>query len=374
MPAPADLAEYRLLRALRAGQPGAFPSLWNAQAGAVWSVVRALCDSDQSAIGWATTFRVELSERDFALDEPIAVQVGAALYAHLHGDFDRDAALPTGRLSADEAGLRQVPEHKRLLYLVDLFFDVGPALSVVAGREAPRELEAVRRLFEPGDDTAARDAVHAQLLRPAPLDVLVVPPGDEPVAKSFRWWPWYLGGALALAVSGLLFWGRLGGGTWEELGSLHAQALVSPPRLQGEPVDLGRQLLADGVPAVLAEAPDLSSLGLTLLGARVDDGLHPVVALLYFGPDGTWTLQHHLHGPPPPDGEPLARVGDVAVHAAGGTPAAAWVEAGATWALLADAPPARVAEMASRILELRRAAAIPPAGSPPRAPAGPSMD
>ena len=47
MAAPHDLAEFRLLRVLRSGFGGAaFLQLWNAQAGAMWSVFRAMVDRD----------------------------------------------------------------------------------------------------------------------------------------------------------------------------------------------------------------------------------------------------------------------------------------------------------------------------------------
>lgn len=361
MAAPADLAEYRLLRALKAGQPGAFPSLWNAQAGAVWSVVRALCASDPEAVGWVTTFRVELAENLGGIDPggPVGAQIGAALYRHLHGAFDRDAPLPDGRLPATEEGLRRVPEHKRLLYLVDLFFDLDPAsLVAVAGRDAVRELDAVRRLFEPGDDTAARDAVHASLLRAAPAEALILPPGDEPEPPRFRFWPWVVGGAALLLVTGVLLWGRVGAADWDDLAKISEEAMASTPILGGSPPELGQALVREGVPAVLAEAPDLSAVGLTLLGAYVRERGQTVVVLLYYGREGTWTLQHHLAGPSP-EGPVLAAREGLDARDAGGLPAVAWTEAGTTWALLADAPPERVLDVAARVREARRGAGVP---------------
>lgn len=365
MGATADLAEYRLLRALKAGQPGAFPSLWNAQAGAVWSVVRALCATDREAVGWVVTFRVELAENLGGIDPggPVGAQIGAALYRHLHGAFDRDAALPEGPLPADEEGLRRVPEHPRLLYLVDLFFDLGAGdLKALAGRDAPATLERVRKLFEPRDDTDARDAVHAALLRAAPAEALILPPGEEPEPPKFRFWPWIVGGAALLLVTGVLLWGRVGAADWDDLAGISEAAMASRPILGGSPPELGQALVREGVPAVLAEAPDLSAVGLTLLGAYVRERGQPVIVLLYHGREGTWTLQHHLAGPSP-EGPVLAGGDGLDARDAGGLPAVAWTEAGTTWALLADAPPERVLDVAARIRETRRGAGVPFLGS-----------
>lgn len=296
MTAPADLAEFRLVRALQTSQPGAFPTLWNAQAGAVWSVIRALCRHDADAIGWATTFRVELAERASALGtgDPVAAQVGLHLYAHLRAGFPGTAPLPPPPVPATEAGARQIPEAARLLYLVDLFFDVPiDALERLAGREARHTLDAVHRLLEPRDDTDARLYVHAALMRSAPAAALILPPGAEPAPPKPRWWLAVLAGVVAIGVASTP-WIR----AWQErpdlarLGALHAQALRDAPLRGGDPRALGQELTRRDVPWQLAEVPDLSPFGLTLLGARIVTGTEGGSVLIYQAGARVWTLQH----------------------------------------------------------------------------------
>ncbi|MFZ5475773.1 MAG: hypothetical protein ACOZNI_03265 [Myxococcota bacterium] len=377
MTAPADLAEFRLLRALRGGQPGAFPSMWNAQAGAAWSVVRAMCGTDREAIGWMTSFRLDLAERaaDFHTDAPVAAQVGHALYEHLRAGFRRGSALPPGPLTPDEAGVRRVPESERLIYLVDLFFDVTLEDGPEGGREVARRVDAVRRLLEPTHDTDARLLVHSALLRTPPVEALILPPGAEPPPPRPRWWMWFAGGAVLLLASGVALWVRPPARA-EDVGALHVAAVSTPTFSEADPVRMGQALVGTRVPAALAEAPDLSALGLNLFGVLVRDD---VVVLDYTRSNGLWTLQHHLR-PPVLDGPVLAtratpggalearKVGEL-LHAV------AWEEGGAAWVLsTADAPPDAVLEVAAQIREVRRASAIPFLGDPPPVPAGGHSD
>ncbi len=205
-PPPLDLAEFRLLQALRADPAGpAFTQLWNAQAGAGWSVFRALVDRDDDAIGWMATFRLDLAERAQGLrvDEGVAPQVGRALYEHALPAFSGPGVLPTDTLTPDEAGIRALPTSARLAYLVDLFFDWTPPDPAVV---------AVYRLLEPAEDTNARLLVHTALLRNPPAEALMLPPGFSP--SHYRppiglrvLWPWLLGALLAAVLSGAsAFW------------------------------------------------------------------------------------------------------------------------------------------------------------------------
>lgn len=196
---PLDLAEFRLLQALRASPAGpVFTQLWNAQAGAAWSVFRALVDGDDQAIGWMASFRLDLAERaaSFRVDEGVAPQVGRALYGHAHPAFLAPGLLPTAALSPDEIGIRALPPSARLAYLVDLFFDWTPPDPAVAG---------AYRLLEPAGDTNARLLVHTALLRNPPAEALILPPGVAPLRDPSigvrAHWPWLLGAFLAAALA-----------------------------------------------------------------------------------------------------------------------------------------------------------------------------
>jgi hypothetical protein len=354
-----DLAEFRLLRALRAGQPGAFPTLWNAQAGAIWSVIRAMCETDPEAIGWATSFRVELAERvsDLGGDAPLAGQVGFALYEHLRPGFSADAPLPEPPVSPDEAGARRIPPAPRLLYLVDLFFDVpSAAIERVAGPNAKDVLRAVHRLLEPADDTDARLYVHAALMRAAPVDVLLLPPGVGPAPARPRWWIGGVLGALllgALALPQLLAW--LESPDLGALAARHHAAAEDAPLRGSDPTALGLELARRGAPALLTDVPDLTRVGLTLLGARLIDGSESALVLTYYGDSNLWTL-HHLLVPPaldaPPPDAPTSEGGLVAREAPG-VVLVSWDERSTTWVLGADAPPGAVLERAEDIRRIR---------------------
>lgn len=395
-PGPADLAEFRLVQALRAGRPGAFPTLWNAQAGAIWSVVRALCETDAEAVGWATTFRVELGERagEFGAGEPVAAQVGVALYQHLKEGFARTAPLPEAPVPATEEGVRRVPEAARLLYLVDLFFDVPvEALERHAGKGARRTLEAVHALIDPSAPVAepnatwgpdqeedARLYVHAALMKSAPVDVLLLPPGAAPEPPRPKWWLLVVALALVVGLASLpsvLAW--FDRPDLAELGTRHAVALEDAPLRGSDPVAMGIELARRGLPALLTEVPDLSAADLTLLGARVLDGPEPSIVLTYHGDTSLWTLQH-LKVAPELDGVPAASrdtpQGRLDAYPAWpGTTGVAtmlvpWKEGGTTWVLSADAPPDTVLERAARIRDVRATPDVPFLGSEPAVPRG----
>jgi len=393
----ADLAEFRLVRALRGGQPGAFPTLWNAQAGALWSVTRAVCATDAEAVGWATTFRIELAavSAGFAADEPVAAQVGLALYRHLAPGFAGTAPLPDAPLAATEDALRAIPEAARLAYLVTLFFDVPrAALEPLAGRDVGATIDAVHALLEAGvgrrvdaeggpeaeardDEMDARSYVHAALMRAPPVDVLLLPPGAAPIPPEPRWWLLWVAFAAVVvlaSVPSLLAW--LQRPDLAELADRHRAALADAPLRGTDAAALGLELVRRGVPTLLVDVPELSGAGLTLLGARViEGGAEPSLVFTYQGGLSLWTLQHllvepDLEGAPvatrvTPTGELEAwRAPSAAGDSANDAVFVAWREGGTSWVLSADAPPDDVLYVAARIRQARAILRVPFLGDP----------
>lgn len=371
-----DLAEFRLVRALRAGQPGAIPTLWNAQAGAIFSVIRAMTTTDADAVGWATTFRVELLEVADALvpGEPVAAQVGVALYRHLKDGFPRTSALPEPPIPPTEEGARRVPEAARLLYLVTLFFDAPvEVLERIAGEDARKTIDSVHRLLEPTDDTDARLYVHAALMRAAPVEVLLLPPGVAPEPPRPKWRLLKLGvGALvlAIAVPWLLTW--LERPRVEDLAARHAAAMEDATLRGTDPVALGIELTRQGVPSFLAEVPDLVAAELVLLGVTIVPGAEPSVVITYAGGGALWSLQH-LAVEPDLDGEVVGEriVGGESLQGrrAGDTIVVAWPEGGTTWVFSGSGPVDAVLDRAAQVRTTRAPTAVPFfGGEAPQAP------
>lgn len=343
-PASVDLSEFRLLRALRAGQPGAWPSLWNAFAGDIWSVFRALVDTDAEALGWMASLRVDLAEeaQHFSASESLAPQVGRVLLAHAEAAFSGEGPLPEGPLTPDERGVRALPPRVRLRYLVDLFFDYTVADPGVRRAYA---------LLEPSQDTDARMLVHAALLRAAPAGALVLPPGATPPRRS--WWRWFVPGVVAgtLLVVACAWVPH----DWDPL-SAHTAAFdaVGAVIVESDPAALVQHLNRNGVPAVLQAVPDLSPWGLSLLGARAGTG---AVVLLYRSTEGDWSLQHVEAGSLP-DAEPAARREGVDGWEMDGRAVAGWRDNGNVWLLVAQVPLERALDVASG-LRAHRAAPVP---------------
>lgn len=342
MPAPpSDLSEFRLMRALRAGQPGAFPSLWNGIAGDAWSVFRALVDSEGEALGWMNSFRLDLADAAPSFDPAAALgpQVGRELLAHADRAFGLPGEMPVGPLSPDERGVRALPTRVRLRYLVDLFFD-----HTVDDPEVRRAYA----LLEPSLDTDARMLVHAALLRRPPAAALLLPPGAEPPRRA--WAPvvgWSLVALTAVAILWTL-WPR----AWDAAAE-HERAYDAAHDLvlESEPDLLSLSLTRRGVPGVLADVPDLEGWGLQLLGARIGEG---AVVLLYRGGDGEWTLQH-VDGGRLPESEPVDRRGDVRAWRDGASTIVGWKEtSGSTWLLVAELDPTRVLDVGAALREHRR--------------------
>lgn len=337
MAAPHDLAEFRLLRVLRSGFGGAaFLQLWNAQAGAMWSVFRAMVERDADALGWMASFRLELHERVGRLraDQPLAAQIGEALYEHALPSFGGGGPLPTGPLTPNEAGVRALPNSTRLAYLVDLFFDwTAPD---------PRIREAYR-LLEPAEDTDARLLVHSALMRTPPADALLFPPGADPAARHasgrrpshFR----------LVALFGGLLLGAVLAAAWVVRAPVplrvHQRALARP-RLP-PPADCVPA--AEALPTALQDCPDLSSLGLTRVGYAVDEG---GAVILYESLGLVFSLQHRMGGlAGVPEGEITrpTRVGEVSW--------VSWRSGATSYVLASRSAPDRTLGTAMAIVSLR---------------------
>lgn len=357
-----DLAEFRLIRAVRAGQLGAFASLWNAWSGSVWSVVRALASSDADAVGWMSAFRLDLERRAPTLDPeaPLGQQVGCALLEHLAPSFTEVVPLPRGGLPATEEGLGVLPDRVRLLYLVWLFFDVpDDALRAVGGVDAARLVHEASRRLEPDQDTDAHLLAHAALLKNPPAAAMILPPGAEPPPRPTRW---------PLAVAAVLFllaglaspWAReqLFRTSWEKLARAHAETLASEGLLLGsDAADLASRLSRAGVPSTLSVVPILDSAGLTLVGGRVMTEGPPAVALVYQDDRALWTLQHHERAPPA-DGrvltERITPDGPVTAYDTDAGVVVGWSEHGDLWVLTAAVPEADLLTVAAAIRAARR--------------------
>lgn len=363
----ANLADFRLLRALRGGQPGAFPNLWNAQAGAIWSVVRALCPDDATALGWMASFRLDLSEQAQGFDatEPVAPQVGLALCRHLAPHMTEEGPLPRGPLSPDEAGLELLPRFARLLYLLTLFFDVPEeALVGVAGEAARPVLRGAVRAFEPVDDTDAHLLTHAALLRNPPAAALLLPPGTEPAPPPRGRWGWLaFAGLLSVALLATPFLrDRVVADPYDVVAAQHLAVLSGGSLLlASEPAALSARLLAGGLPPELCGVPDLEPLGLGLWAGRAEWSEGAEVVLVYASDEGLWTLAHRARpAPPAPRAAErvLARaqssVGELRVVGVrrGVVQVVSWDAAGGSWALTAAAPPERMLEVAERVVSM----------------------
>lgn len=308
----ADLEAYRTLRALREGRPGVWPSLWNTQAPAVWSILRELY-GESEALGWLSSFRFELAQRieRFEPLQPLSSQIGLALVQHLKPPF---RARPIGNL----------PPEAYSLLLVDLFFDIQELL----GEDDQERLRAAWRFL--GTEAEA-DALRARVQRRPPDAALLLPPGAEPPPPRPRWHLW-TGGLTLLVI--VLTWAPWGFG-WPVIERQHRQVLAGEGlTLVGAPAVVGQQLAGEHVPSLLLEVPELERCNLSFMGAGVADN---AVMLRYQDAAQVWTLQHVARTWPTGD----RMLDDGALTA--------WTSEGTLWVLGAAVPADVVAARAACI-------------------------
>ncbi len=354
---PTRLAEARVIRDLRAGAAGAFLTVWNGLAPDVWSVLVGVFDDDATALGWATTFRLDLATRvsSFSLDQPLSVQVGRALVTHLAAGLDpAPRPLPSAPGSTPDETLISLPPLARLRYLADLFFHVeldGSGADDIA----------LLRLMEPGQHTDARRTAQSLLQRLPPQDVLLYPPGAAPTPRQHLYQrPLVAAGVLAFGLLVLLGIGlRPHTVDWTTSVARHARFTETPGpdsalTLGANPDDVSLTLIRAGARVTLVEIPDLGPEGLRLLGgADVDaGGDDEAVVAVYVrdaGADVTfWTLTHTRADLP----EDASSGGAIATHDVAGHNVAGWSEAGGSW-ILTGAPDAAV--LATQIRDRRAA-------------------
>lgn len=314
-------------------------------------------DDEATAIGWATTFRLDLATRvsAFSLDHPLSVQVGLALIAHVAAGLEPGpGALPTDRGSTPDETLSSLPPLARLRYLADLFFHVeldGSGADDVA----------LLRLMEPGQHTDARRTAQSLLQRLPPQDVLLYPPGAAPPARRhFYQRPLVAAGILAFCLLVLLGISlRPNTVAWSTSVERHARFTeTSGPdsalSLGSNPDDVSLTLIRAGARVTLVEIPDLGAEGLRLIGAAdVDAGTDDEAVIAVYvrdaGPDVTfWTLTHTRADLP----DDATSGGAIATHDVGGHDVAGWGEAGGSWVLV-GAPD--VAVLATQIRDRRAA-------------------
>lgn len=331
--------------------------MWNGLAPDVWSVLLGVFDDEPTALGWATTFRLDLATRvgAFSLDQPLSAQVGLALIAHVSAGLDPGPrALPPGPGSTPDETLGTLPPLARLRYLVDLFFHVE-----LDGSGA--DDLALLRLMEPGQHTDARRTAQSLLQRLPPQDVLLYPPGAAPAPREhFYQRPLVAAGVLAFGLLVLLGIGlRPHTVDWSTSVARHARFTETPGpdgalALGSNPDDVSLTLIRAGARVTLVEIPDLGAEGLRLIGAAdVDAGTDDEAVVAVYvrdaGPDVTfWTLTHTRADLP----DDATSGGAIATHDVGGHEVAGWAEAGGSWVLV-GAPD--VAVLATQIRDRRAA-------------------
>lgn len=339
--APTRLADARLVRDLRKGAPGTFFTVWNGMVPDLWSVLLGVFEDEGVAIGWASTFRLELAESvsRFTLDEPLAVQVGRVLLHHVAPAVADSLHIlpPTGRAETPDETLRTLPPAARLHYLVDLFFHVA------AASETPAIDLAVLHLMEPGQHTDARRTAQSLLQRLPPDDVLLHPPGQVvaqlPDRGFGRVWKVIFGiaalGALAMAIAArphTVQWVTAA----DQCGLSGSDAAKGGFTGASDPEALALALIRDGARVTLVEIPDLGAEGLTLIGGgnAAPDTRDEAVLVFYTSADEHsvtfWTLAHTAARLP---ADAIAPDGSIAEHLIGDLVLAGWVEPGGSWVL-----------------------------------------
>ena len=372
--APADLAAFRTVRALRTSQPGAYAALWNAHAGPLWSVVRCACASDAEAVGWMLSLRVDLADRVTTFEPHVGIgpQLGLALLQHVAGDLLLHCdgiVLPAPFAESPREAVNSLPRPARLLYATDVYFDVDPDdVGRVTHVAAGALLERARALIDPLD-AAARDehrgALAAALYRAPPPEALFLPPGATPPPRG-RWIARAVAVAIvALAVGAAVLLPRGSAPRWESIAGAHTLVTTQPTWVQGDAEALARTLARARVEGPLVTAPDLSGVGLVLLGATsAAEGSR--VSFVYTAEDGSAYSLHHLAVAPAANGRvvatsPVADGLEARAFGNGDLAGVSWAAHGTTWILVGDAPPDRLLARAVEIRKYWSARAFPAA-------------
>ncbi len=133
-PPPVSMAEARLIQRLRRGEPAAWEALWGAWRDRCWSVVAPMGRDRAHAVALlAEVYRTLPGVvRSWSPGTPLYCLVGVHTYTTVAaamelGTIDGiDIGVPTATHtpSADDAvrTLASLPDHVRLVYLLDLFF------------------------------------------------------------------------------------------------------------------------------------------------------------------------------------------------------------------------------------------------------------
>ncbi len=227
-----------------------FAGLWNEHADALWCVLRGAFGSDGEALGWMTSFRVELEEQVASFDPalPLNRQIAEALRQHV--------SVGLGRVGPTEGPLVSEPPGRRLDLLLAAFLDFdGVELS-------PAESEQLTRAYR----------------RPAPAfgRIAAIEAGAPARSDGPRWVALgVLLASLLLVPIGWRLW-RLSTG---DLPPSETRQVRGVP--VADPLLAARVLLDQHVPWLIAEVPDGGACGLQLREVAVEDHRDPMVVFIY---------------------------------------------------------------------------------------------
>lgn len=131
---PVSIADARLIQRLRRGEPAAWDELWGAWRNRCWSVVSPMGRDREHAISLLREVYRTLpgAVRGWSPGTPLCCLVGVHTYAVVAGAMELSSIdgievhVPeeTHTPSPDHAvrTLASMPDHVRLVYLIDLFF------------------------------------------------------------------------------------------------------------------------------------------------------------------------------------------------------------------------------------------------------------
>lgn len=262
-----DLEAWRTVRALRAGQTGVFAAVWNDHADEVWSVLRGTFGNDGEALGWMTSFRVELDGQISSFDADISLreQIGLALRRH----------VAVGLASAGRVSLPERPSG------ADPLASFGPAQRLDLLLAAFFELDLPESCEAPPGLTLESLAQTYRQTTPNFGKIAAIEAGAPAHSAGPRWV--VLGVLLASLLVVPIGW-RL----WRMwTGDLAPSELRE---VQGvtvhDPLLAARVLRDRGVPWLVAEVPDAGGCGLTLQEVAHDDALDTMVVFVYQDQEG----------------------------------------------------------------------------------------